>query len=50
VAPAGTATSKPKFECTAALVRNRRIDYPFDNGCRMRIQFQMNDAWNETSY
>ena len=50
VAPAGTATSKPKFECTAALVRNRRIDYPFDNGCRMRIQFQMNDAWTETSY
>lgn len=50
VAPAGTATSKPKFECTTALVRNRRIDYPFDNGCRMRIQFQMNDAWNETSY
>ena len=50
IAPLGTASSKPKFSCNKALVRNRRIDYPFDNGCRMRLQFQMNDAWDESSY
>ncbi len=50
IAPLGTASGKPKFSCSNALVKSRRIDYPFDNGCRMRIQFQMNDAWDETSY
>ena len=50
VAPAGTATGKPKFACNDVLVRSRRIDYPFDNGCRMRIQFQMNDSWDESAY
>lgn len=50
LAPLGTATSKPKFTCNDVLVRSRRIDYPFDNGCRMRIQFQMNDSWDESAY
>lgn len=50
LAPLGTASTKPKFTCTDAIVRNRRIDYPFDNGCRMRIQFQMNAAWDESGY
>lgn len=48
--PLGTASTKPKFTCADALVKNRKIDYPFDNGCRMTLQFQMNDAWDETGY
>ena len=50
IAPQGTAASAPKFECSEALIKTRRIDYPFDNGCRMRITFQMNAAWDESSY
>lgn len=50
IGPRGTETTYPKWTCTRALVKTRRLDYPFDTGARMRVTFQFSAAWAESSY
>jgi hypothetical protein len=50
VAPKGTASANPKYTWTRALVANRNMSLPFDDGVRVTASFQFSSAVSETTY
>ena len=50
IGPRGTTSTYPRWTCARALVKTRRMDYPFETGARMRVSFQFSAAWTEDAY
>ena len=50
IAPKGTASDSPKWTWARALVQNRNITIPFDDGVRFTCTFQLSAALVEATY
>jgi len=50
IAPKGTASGNPCWTCTRALVQNRNVDLPFDDGVTLTASFQLSATLAETTY
>ena len=50
VGPMGTASGKPKWTWSRALVANRDITVPFDDAITVSASFQFSSACSETTY
>ena len=50
IAPKGTASSMPRWIWTRALVANREITFPFDDGVKVTATFQYSSDVTEDTY
>lgn len=50
IAPKGTTAGYPRWTWSRALVQNREVTFPFDDGVRVTATFQYSSAVSESTY
>jgi len=50
IAPKGTASGNPKFQCARAIVKSREMTNPFDDATVMSVTFQLSGEMAESAY